>query len=48
MGPFYKLLEDACGRKATIVGKPGVALKEICMDKFQIKNCKRVLFVGDM
>lgn len=48
MGPFYKMLEDAAERKATILGKPGQALKDICIEKFKIQDCKRVLFVGDL
>lgn len=48
MGQFYKMIEDSIGRKATIIGKPGHALKEICIDKFKIKDSGRVLFVGDM
>lgn len=47
-GPYYKVIEEASGRKAKIVGKPGDALVDICLDKFNIKDKNRVLFIGDM
>lgn len=47
-GPFYKALEQSIGRKAVVVGKPGLALADIVMRKYKIKDRKRVLFIGDM
>ncbi|KAG4078050.1 hypothetical protein HA402_002101 [Bradysia odoriphaga] len=47
VGPYYKILEEASGRRAVVVGKPGDALKDIVIDKYNIKDPKRVLFVGD-
>lgn len=47
-GPFYKALEQASGRKAVVVGKPGLELAEIIERKYEIRDRKRVLFIGDM
>lgn len=47
-GPFYKLVEEAIGRKATVVGKPGRALRDILVDRHELRQPARVLFVGDM
>lgn len=47
-GPFYKLVEQAIGRPATVVGKPGRALRDILVDRYQLTQPQRVLFIGDM
>lgn len=47
-GPFYKMLENASGRKATVVGKPGRALRDIVVQRYGLTDPQRVLFVGDM
>lgn len=48
-GPFYKALEEATGRQAIVLGKPGAALRDYVLDKFDCRaDPKRVLFVGDM
>lgn len=41
------MLEDSSQRKATVVGKPGAALKETILKKYNVKHPKRILFVGD-
>lgn len=47
-GPFYKALEQATGRKAVIVGKPGLEMADIILRKYKLRDRKRVLVIGDM
>uniref|UniRef100_A0A1B0C9C4 Putative pyridoxal phosphate phosphatase n=2 Tax=Lutzomyia longipalpis TaxID=7200 RepID=A0A1B0C9C4_LUTLO len=51
-GPGYLMdaLEAALppGKKPIILGKPGIELGEILMEKYAISDPQRVLFVGDM
>lgn len=35
------------GRQSIVIGKPGIALKDIVMDKLNTKNSNRVLMIGD-
>lgn len=48
LGPLIKVVEEFTQRKATVVGKPGVALRDVIIAKFNITDPKRILFVGDM
>lgn len=48
-GPFYKAVEEATGRQAIVLGKPGAGLRDYVLQKFNCSgNPNRVLFVGDM
>lgn len=47
-GPFYRLLEEATKRQAIVLGKPGADLRDIVLQKYGIKDVRRVLFIGDM
>lgn len=47
-GPFYRALEQATGRRALVLGKPGGELRDVVLRKYEIRDPKRVLFVGDM
>lgn len=47
-GHFLDVLEQSTGRKATVLGKPGVELASSVGDLFGIEDRGRVLFVGDM
>lgn len=47
-GPFYKLVEAAIERPAIVVGKPGRALRDILVNRYELRRPERVLFVGDM
>nr|XP_036222442.1 phosphoglycolate phosphatase 2 isoform X1 [Bactrocera oleae] len=46
-GPYISVLENTTQRKALILGKPGVALRDFIMEQHQIKNARRCLFIGD-
>lgn len=46
-GPFIKILEEATQRKAMAIGKPGAALRDVLIAKYNITDPKRILFVGD-
>lgn len=46
-GVVIRVLEEATGRKATVVGKPGAAMRSVVMNKFAMKDSRRILFVGD-
>ncbi|XP_011185162.1 uncharacterized protein LOC105213793 isoform X2 [Zeugodacus cucurbitae] len=46
-GPYISVVEETSKRKALILGKPGVALRDIVMEKHQIQNPQRCLFIGD-
>lgn len=46
-GIWAQNLVDRCPQKPIFLGKPGSALGEIMMDKYEIKDKSRVLFVGD-
>lgn len=46
-GYFYKILEDFTGIKATLFGKPSENLANYVKKIFDIKDPKRILFVGD-
>lgn len=47
-GHFYKALEQVIGRKAVILGKPGLDLADIIVRKYKLEDRNRVLFIGDM
>ncbi|XP_055711901.1 uncharacterized protein LOC129806986 [Phlebotomus papatasi] len=49
-GPFVDALMASLppGKKPIVLGKPGEALGEVLKEQFEIKDPKRVLFVGDM
>ncbi|GAB0094299.1 4-nitrophenylphosphatase [Sergentomyia squamirostris] len=49
-GPFVQAIIDSLpvGKKPIVLGKPGFELTELLKEQFEIKNPKRVLFVGDM
>ncbi|XP_055680889.1 uncharacterized protein LOC129788672 [Lutzomyia longipalpis] len=49
-GPFVDGLVGVlpAGKKPIVLGKPGEALGQLLMDKYCIKDPKRVLFVGDL
>lgn len=47
MSGFMELLAEKTGRKAIVLGKPGADLEGILLDKYNIKDKKRVLFIGD-
>lgn len=44
-GPFMDILKSY--QTPVVLGKPGDALSELVMDKFQVKDPRRVLFIGD-
>ncbi|XP_011212664.3 uncharacterized protein LOC105232612 [Bactrocera dorsalis] len=46
-GTFMSILENTTQRKALVLGKPGVGLRDFIMDKHKIKNARRCLFIGD-
>ncbi|XP_049310800.1 uncharacterized protein LOC125778219 [Bactrocera dorsalis] len=46
-GIFISMLENTTQRKALVLGKPGVGLRDFIMDKHKIKNARRCLFIGD-
>lgn len=46
-GYFHKILEDLTGRKAIAMAKPSPNLNEFIVEKFQIRDKSRVLFIGD-
>lgn len=46
-GVFYQMIEKTAGRQAVVVGKPGIALKNVVMDKLNIRDPTRVLMIGD-
>uniref|UniRef100_A0A034VM13 Pyridoxal phosphate phosphatase n=1 Tax=Bactrocera dorsalis TaxID=27457 RepID=A0A034VM13_BACDO len=46
-GPYISVLENTTKRKALILGKPGVALRDFIMEQHKIKNASRCLFIGD-
>ncbi|XP_013115800.1 glycerol-3-phosphate phosphatase [Stomoxys calcitrans] len=50
MGPggFLKALEDTSGKEMLIFGKPGKALADILIKRFEIKETNRALMIGDM
>lgn len=41
------MIEKTAGRQAIVVGKPGIALKHVVMDKLNICDSTRVLMIGD-
>lgn len=47
-GHFLEVLEQSTGRKASVLGKPGVQLAQQVKTLFGIEDPRRVLFVGDM
>ncbi|XP_058443664.1 uncharacterized protein LOC131425635 [Malaya genurostris] len=47
-GYFLDILEQATGRKAIVLGKPGVPLAEQVLVLYAVGSPRRVLFVGDM
>ncbi|XP_050329647.1 uncharacterized protein LOC126759090 isoform X3 [Bactrocera neohumeralis] len=49
IGPaiFISMLENTTQRKALILGKPGMALRDFIMEQHKIKNASRCLFIGD-
>lgn len=49
MGPgmVYPILEQATGRLATVLGKPGAGMRSVVMRKFAVQDPRRILFVGD-
>ncbi|XP_053698065.1 uncharacterized protein LOC128745103 [Sabethes cyaneus] len=47
-GLFLGVLEQATGRKAIALGKPGTSLAEQVLDHYGIEDPRRVLFIGDM
>ncbi|XP_058819557.1 uncharacterized protein LOC131682228 [Topomyia yanbarensis] len=47
-GYFSEVLEHATGKKAIVLGKPGVPLVEQVLEAYAIAKPQRVLFVGDM
>lgn len=46
-GPYIRIMEQYSKRKATVIGKPGIALKNIVMAKLKIQKSNRVLIIGD-
>lgn len=44
-GPFFDMLKSHS--PPVVLGKPGAALAEVLVDKFQVPNPKRILFIGD-
>ncbi|XP_012161137.1 phosphoglycolate phosphatase 2 isoform X2 [Ceratitis capitata] len=46
-GPYISVVENTSKRKALILGKPGVALRDIFMAKYNFKEPQRGLFIGD-
>ncbi|XP_065083324.1 uncharacterized protein LOC135705502 [Ochlerotatus camptorhynchus] len=47
-GHFLDVLQQSTGRKATVLGKPGVQLAQQVKTLYGIEDPRRVLFVGDM
>ncbi|XP_055627083.1 uncharacterized protein LOC129769087 [Toxorhynchites rutilus septentrionalis] len=47
-GYFIDVLERASGRKALVLGKPGLALANFVLEQFNVTNPERTLFIGDM
>lgn len=46
-GPFINVVEQTSKRKATVLGKPGEALTDFLNTRCDVKDPKRVLFIGD-
>lgn len=46
-GTFHKLLQEATGRTAIEMAKPGSYFKTFLMEKYAITDPSRVLFIGD-
>lgn len=46
-GNFHRVLEDLTGRKAIPMAKPGPYLRDFIKEKYNIKEPRRVLFIGD-
>ncbi|KXJ84480.1 hypothetical protein RP20_CCG004826 [Aedes albopictus] len=47
-GRYVDMLEQATGRKAIVLGKPGHQLGVLLKAQYRIQDSRRVLFVGDM
>ncbi|XP_055912636.1 uncharacterized protein LOC129946469 isoform X2 [Eupeodes corollae] len=47
-GPFINVVEQSTKRKAIVLGKPGEALGDFLKRRCNVKDPKRVLFIGDM
>ncbi|XP_067639552.1 uncharacterized protein [Eurosta solidaginis] len=46
-GPYISIVEKTAKRQALIFGKPGVALRDVLMQRYNITNPQRILFIGD-
>lgn len=46
-GSYLNLLEEITKRKAVTLGKPGLELGVLLKQKYDIRDAKRVLFIGD-
>lgn len=49
MGPgvFVRLMEEAVGRKALVLGKPGAEMVKVVMRKYAVQDPRRILIIGD-
>lgn len=47
VGLFMEALSSQVKQKAIVLGKPSVTLGELVVERFQIKDRSRVLFIGD-
>ncbi|XP_004535351.1 pyridoxal phosphate phosphatase [Ceratitis capitata] len=47
-GPFSQIISDSTKKPLITLGKPGKALAEMVVQRFDIKDTKRVLMIGDM
>lgn len=48
-GMFIKMLEDGLKNRPTpiVVGKPGAELKDIILQKYNVNDANKILFIGD-